>query len=197
MIREALAAADDPNARRVAGGGGRRRRRPPPRAGGPASASEIRRWLLTGVSYMIPFVAAGGLLIALGFLLAGYPIAPNDPDTGTQWAKRWVLNNSIFDLPTSTVDHLHGGLAGYLGAICFIIGAAGVRLPRAGAGRLHRLRDRRPPRPRARLRRRRGVAVRRRRLPRRPGRRHHRRLRARCGSAAGSSPPASADSSRS
>src|SRR3954452_760799 len=73
---------------------------------------------------MIPFVAAGGLLIALGFLLAGYPIAQNDPKSGTQWAKLWVLNNSIFDLPTSTVDHMHGGLAGYLGAICFTIGAA-------------------------------------------------------------------------
>ena len=73
---------------------------------------------------MIPFVAAGGLLIALGFLLAGYPIAQNDPKTGTQWAKLWVLNNSIFDLPNSTVAHMHGGLAGYLGAICFTIGAA-------------------------------------------------------------------------
>jgi PTS system fructose-specific IIC component len=31
----------------------------------------IRQWLMTGVSYMIPFVAAGGILIALGFMLAG------------------------------------------------------------------------------------------------------------------------------
>ena len=46
-------------------------------------------------------------------------IAQNDPKTATQWAKLWVLNNSIFDLPTSTVAHMHGGLAGYLGAICF------------------------------------------------------------------------------
>ena len=29
----------------------------------------MRQWLMTGVSYMIPFVAAGGILIALGFLL--------------------------------------------------------------------------------------------------------------------------------
>ena len=29
---------------------------------------------MTGVSYMIPFVAAGGLLIALGFLFGGYEI---------------------------------------------------------------------------------------------------------------------------
>jgi len=31
---------------------------------------KIRQWLMTGVSYMIPFVAAGGILIALGFMLA-------------------------------------------------------------------------------------------------------------------------------
>src|SRR3712207_2858406 len=85
MIREALAAADDPNARRVSGTAG---------SGAPASAStggggartgsEIRRWLLTGVSYMIPFVAAGGLLIALGFLFGGYQIVNGHPDTEGQ-----------------------------------------------------------------------------------------------------------------
>lgn len=32
--------------------------------------TRIRQWLMTGVSYMIPFVAAGGILIALGFMLA-------------------------------------------------------------------------------------------------------------------------------
>jgi len=38
-------------------------------------ASEVRRWLMTGVSYMIPFVVAGGILIALAFLLGGPQIA--------------------------------------------------------------------------------------------------------------------------
>jgi PTS system fructose-specific IIC component len=33
--------------------------------------TKIRQWLMTGVSYMIPFVAAGGILIALGFLFGG------------------------------------------------------------------------------------------------------------------------------
>jgi PTS system fructose-specific IIC component len=31
--------------------------------------TRLRQWLMTGVSYLIPFVAAGGLLIALGFAL--------------------------------------------------------------------------------------------------------------------------------
>ncbi|MEY4553664.1 MAG: hypothetical protein RL197_91 [Actinomycetota bacterium] len=34
-----------------------------------STGARIRTWLMTGVSYMIPFVAAGGILIALGFLL--------------------------------------------------------------------------------------------------------------------------------
>lgn len=33
--------------------------------------TRLRQWLMTGVSYMIPFVAAGGLLIAIGFLFGG------------------------------------------------------------------------------------------------------------------------------
>jgi fructose PTS system EIIBC or EIIC component len=106
MIREALAAADNPNARRVsatadisehAGAGG-----------GESFGGKLKRALLTGVSYMIPFVAGGGLLIALGFLLGGYDI------TGV--ADQVVLENSVFNLPD-------GGLLTYLGAVLFKIGA--------------------------------------------------------------------------
>ncbi|MBA2693814.1 MAG: PTS transporter subunit EIIC [Rubrobacter sp.] len=38
-----------------------------PTGGGVGRAAEVRRWLMTGVSYMIPFVVAGGILIALAF----------------------------------------------------------------------------------------------------------------------------------
>jgi PTS system fructose-specific IIC component len=127
MIREALAAADDPNARRVPGSGVAASAASAG-AGKPSTGAEIRRWLLTGVSYMIPFVAAGGLLIALGFLLAGYPIALTNSATGNSWAKDWVLNNSLLHLPTSTVADLHGGLGGYLGAMCFFIGSLAFSL---------------------------------------------------------------------
>jgi PTS system fructose-specific IIC component len=37
--------------------------------------TQLRQWLMTGVSYMIPFVAAGGILIALGFLFGGAEVA--------------------------------------------------------------------------------------------------------------------------
>ncbi|MGA5068044.1 PTS fructose transporter subunit IIABC [Streptomyces exfoliatus] len=36
--------------------------------------TRLRKWLMSGVSYMVPFVAAGGLLIALGFAIGGYDI---------------------------------------------------------------------------------------------------------------------------
>jgi fructose PTS system EIIBC or EIIC component len=135
MIREALAAADDPNARRVAGGeggggGGGGSAAGSASSGGAAGrgASEVRRWLLTGVSYMIPFVAAGGLLIALGFLFGGYQIKATDPASkgGASYATDWVLNNTPFNLPhlTAAVSGLHDGFWGYLGALCFTIGAA-------------------------------------------------------------------------
>ncbi|MEU8707908.1 fructose-specific PTS transporter subunit EIIC [Streptomyces sp. NPDC048565] len=51
-----------------------------PGAGGSAGASghfgvRLRTYLMSGVSYMVPFVAAGGLLIALSFAIGGYEIA--------------------------------------------------------------------------------------------------------------------------
>ncbi|HWM37200.1 MAG TPA: fructose-specific PTS transporter subunit EIIC [Streptomyces sp.] len=42
---------------------------------GDGFGTRLRKWLMTGVSYMVPFVAAGGLLIALSFALGGYEIA--------------------------------------------------------------------------------------------------------------------------
>ncbi len=126
MIREALAAADDPNARRVAGSAGGGGQAGAAGAAGQGTGSQIRRWLLTGVSYMIPFVAAGGLLIALGFLFGGYQIVNPNPDVeGQSYALSWVLDNSLFDLPTSPpVEGLNDGLLGYLGAVCTVLGQA-------------------------------------------------------------------------
>lgn len=104
MVAEAVAAADNPNAARVEGSAGAAEDTP---SGNIGWGTRTRQILLTGVSYMIPFVAAGGLLIALGFLFAGYEIA----DTGNDIA----LNNSLTDLPP-------GGFAQYLGAILFTLG---------------------------------------------------------------------------
>ncbi|MFF0015959.1 fructose-specific PTS transporter subunit EIIC [Streptomyces sp. NPDC005374] len=57
----------------AAAGGGT----PVERAGesGDSYGTKLRKWLMTGVSYMVPFVAAGGLLLALGFAIGGWQIA--------------------------------------------------------------------------------------------------------------------------
>ncbi|GAB2505385.1 PTS fructose transporter subunit IIABC [Nocardia heshunensis] len=108
MVAEALAAAKDPNAAVVSGAARTESGSTTADAGSIGWGTRLRQILLTGVSYMIPFVAAGGLLIALGFLLGGYEIAGS--------AKTIVLDNSITDLPT-------GGLPTYLGAVLFQIGS--------------------------------------------------------------------------
>ena len=78
-----------------------------------------RRVLMTGVSYMIPFVAAGGLMIALGFLFGGYEI------TGP--AQAILLDSSFTDLPDVEalgLEHalLGSGFFAYLGALLLVIG---------------------------------------------------------------------------
>ncbi|MCU1515574.1 MAG: system D-fructose-specific component (F1P-forming), Frc family, partial [Pseudarthrobacter sp.] len=75
---------------------------------------KLKKALLTGVSYMIPFVAGGGLLMALGFLLGGYQI--------TDFANAIVVNNNILTLPTEYPDNAWGPLGAYLGAVLFKIG---------------------------------------------------------------------------
>ena len=115
MIAEAVAAAGNPNASRVEGSAEAAATSSATGAGGLGWGTRIRQILLTGVSYMIPFVAAGGLLIALGFLLAGYEIA-NAPEGKTDSLGRIIATtNSLTDLPT-------GGLMQYLGAVLFTLG---------------------------------------------------------------------------
>jgi PTS system fructose-specific IIC component len=113
MVAEALSAATNPAAARVKGDAGA--------AAAASSGGDVgwgtrtRQILLTGVSYMIPFVAAGGLMIALGFLFAGYDIA-NKPDGATQSLGNIIaLNNSLTNLPS-------GGFTQYLGAVLFSLG---------------------------------------------------------------------------
>ncbi|MFF1252070.1 fructose-specific PTS transporter subunit EIIC [Pseudarthrobacter sp. NPDC058329] len=108
MVQEALAAATDPHARRVPHFGAEEQAEQAAAEKGEHIGQKLKRALLTGVSYMIPFVAGGGLLIALGFLLGGYDI--------TEVADDVVLQNNFGNLP-------EGGLATYLGAVLFKIGA--------------------------------------------------------------------------
>jgi PTS system fructose-specific IIC component len=117
MIEEAIRYADDPRSPRVEGGGPADSARTA--TTGESWGGRVRRVLMTGVSYMIPFVAAGGLLIALSFLLGGYDI--------TNVFAEIVANNSLTNLPDVEalgLEHVpfDSGLLAYLAAILFIIG---------------------------------------------------------------------------
>ena len=108
LVADALAAADSPNARRVPAGTGTSEADGQSGEGRERIGAALKRALLTGVSYMIPFVAGGGLLIALGFAIGGYDI--------TDVADKVSLQNNLFNLPD-------GGLHIYLGAVAFKIGS--------------------------------------------------------------------------
>ncbi|WP_159717617.1 fructose-specific PTS transporter subunit EIIC [Actinomyces marmotae] len=136
LIDQALATIDDPAAQRVPAGA----------AGGQGAAEEdegsvhwarrLQRAVMTGVSYMIPFVAAGGLLIALGFLLAGYDVA-------NLYGKFSITDYSLTNLPghefvhtitnsagdvlgTETITLDRSGLPLYLGWAFFLLGKAAM-----------------------------------------------------------------------
>ncbi|MEU0315941.1 fructose-specific PTS transporter subunit EIIC [Nocardioides sp. NPDC006273] len=123
MIAEALAAAADPNAARVESG-----RSDSSETATTTSESwggRTRRILMTGVSYMIPFVAAGGLLIALSFLLGGYDI--------TDVYGAIMVDNTLTNLPDVQalgLEHalFDSALAVYLGALLFVIGKTAFML---------------------------------------------------------------------
>ena len=129
LITAALATADDPGGRRVAAGSGAGSGAgasgpgsvgtggPEGRVGGSGGlslAQRLKQVLLTGVSYMIPFVAAGGLLIALAFAVGGYQVVDVSRDV--------VLRHSLWDLPAAYGDR--GPLAVYLGSVLHQLGAA-------------------------------------------------------------------------
>ncbi|ADG76840.1 protein-N(pi)-phosphohistidine--D-fructose phosphotransferase OS=Tsukamurella paurometabola (strain ATCC 8368 / DSM / CCUG 35730 / CIP 100753 / JCM 10117/ KCTC 9821 / NBRC 16120 / NCIMB 702349 / NCTC 13040) OX=521096 GN=Tpau_0186 PE=4 SV=1 [Tsukamurella paurometabola] len=118
MIAEAVAAASDPRAAIVDGDAATTAESAPAHAG---LGGELKRALLTGVSYMIPFVAAGGLLMALGFLMAGYEIGSEHGSDGVSNGAYFALHNSLWNLPD-------GGMLQYLGGVSFAIGQAAMTL---------------------------------------------------------------------
>jgi fructose PTS system EIIBC or EIIC component len=71
-----------------------------------ASRTGAYKHLMTGVSYMIPFVVAGGLLIALGFALGGIYVY-DDAHKGTLAANLFWIGKASFQLMVPI-------LAGYL-----------------------------------------------------------------------------------
>lgn len=77
--------------------------------------TKLRKWLMSGVSYMVPFVAAGGLLIALGFAIGGYKInkAPSVMDH-FMWLQADSWGALFFQIGVVSFGFLVPVLAGYI-----------------------------------------------------------------------------------
>lgn len=119
MLNEALAEAENPNGKRVAVATST--------AEDSSSAVEgswgtrIYKAVMTGVSYMIPFVAAGGIIMALGFILESVTV-PNLGDLKDEPVRKAILENaSLFNL-----NGTHWTL--YLGVVLQTIGSYGTDL---------------------------------------------------------------------
>ncbi|MFJ5799091.1 PTS fructose transporter subunit IIABC [Streptomyces decoyicus] len=82
---------------------------------GDGFATRLRKWLMTGVSYMVPFVAAGGLLIALAFAIGGYTInkAPSVAEHFV-WADATSWAALLFQIGSVAFGFLVPVLAGFI-----------------------------------------------------------------------------------
>ncbi|WUR80848.1 fructose-specific PTS transporter subunit EIIC [Streptomyces phaeochromogenes] len=90
---------------------------PVQRAGEPGEGygTKLRKWLMSGVSYMVPFVAAGGLLIALGFAIGGYQINEAKPVTEVfNWGQVDSWAALLFQIGGVAFGFLIPVLAGYI-----------------------------------------------------------------------------------
>ena len=115
MIAEALAEAENPNGARVAATASSGEDSAGATDG--AWGSRIYKAVMTGISYMIPFVAAGGILVALGFVFEAITV-PNLGDVNT---KAILDSATLFNL-----GDVHWTL--YLGAVLQTIGGFGLSL---------------------------------------------------------------------
>ena len=115
MIAEALAEAENPNGARVVAATSSGEDSPGATEG--AWGSRIYKAVMTGISYMIPFVAAGGILVALGFVFEAITM-PNLGDVNT---KAILDSATLFNL-----GDVHWTL--YLGAVLQTIGGFGLSL---------------------------------------------------------------------
>ncbi|GAB1329126.1 PTS fructose transporter subunit IIABC [Streptomyces sennicomposti] len=82
---------------------------------GEGYGTKLRKWLMSGVSYMVPFVAAGGLLIAIGFALGGYKVnkAPSVMDHFV-WTQTDSWAALMFQIGGVAFAFLVPVLAGYI-----------------------------------------------------------------------------------
>lgn len=82
---------------------------------GDGYGTKLRKWMMSGVSYMVPFVAAGGLLIALGFAIGGWQIdkAPSVAEHFA-WTEATSWAALLFQIGGLAFAFLVPVLAGYI-----------------------------------------------------------------------------------
>ncbi len=82
-----------------------------------SKAAQVRIWLMTGVSYMLPFVVAGGILIALGFAIGGATEVTGVeewPTLGDAFSSKLMFGALIFKIGATAFEMLVPILAGYI-----------------------------------------------------------------------------------
>ncbi|MBK4140113.1 PTS transporter subunit EIIA [Corynebacterium macginleyi] len=123
MLDEAIAAAKNPNARKVSGtvSSSSAKEEGPSLGWG----KRIQQAVMTGVSYMVPFVAAGGLLLALGFLFGGADMANGWQTLSTDYSLSNLPGHDI-TVDGETMSFEHSGYSLYIGAVLFAIGQAAM-----------------------------------------------------------------------
>lgn len=125
MLEEAVLAAQNPQARKVSGVSSSGRATDTASSGGLSLGKKVQQSIMTGVSYMVPFVAAGGLLLALGFLFGGYDIANGWKTIASEYSITNLPGNTVA-IDGSDITFDRSGLLLYLGAVLFATGQAAM-----------------------------------------------------------------------
>lgn len=115
LIETALSEADNPNGKRVSAAGAA--------TDSAESGEEAGSWgkriykaLMSGVSYMIPFVAAGGIILAIGFMLEAITM-PNLGDVDPAEILAIGTGRSLWNLEGVAMSLYLGAALHYIGGI--------------------------------------------------------------------------------
>ena len=123
MLDEAVAAAHNPHAHKVSGTATRADAEEEGKSLG--WGKRIQQAIMTGVSYMVPFVAAGGLLLALGFLFGGADMANGWQALSTDFSLGNLPGHDV-TVDGELMHFERSGFLLYLGAVLFAVGQAAM-----------------------------------------------------------------------
>lgn len=123
MLDEAIAAAHNPHAHKVSGTATRADAEEEGKSLG--WGKRIQQAIMTGVSYMVPFVAAGGLLLALGFLFGGADMANGWQALSTDFSLGNLPGHDV-NVDGELMHFERSGFLLYLGAVLFAVGQAAM-----------------------------------------------------------------------